>query len=109
MPVKKSYPETSLPQDYVDIDFLFRACVINQANLKSIPGAAPIYMYLFTWQSPVNDGRNKSMHCMELPFVFDNIARCEEMTGGEKEAYTLPEKISSAWVNFTRTGNPNTK
>ena len=107
--VKKSYPETSLPQDYVDIDFLFRTGVINQANLKSIPGAASIYMYLFTWQSPVNDGRYKAMHCMELPFVFDNIARCEEMTGGGKDAYTLADKISSSWVSFARTGNPNTK
>jgi para-nitrobenzyl esterase len=107
--VKKSYPETSQPQDYVDIDFLFRAGVVSQANLKSIPGAAPIYMYLFTWQSPVNDGRYKAMHCMELPFVFDNIVRCEEMTGGGKDAYALADKISSAWISFARTGNPNTK
>jgi len=107
--VMKAYPETSLPQDYVDIDFLFRAGAIKQADLKSIPGAASIYMYLFTWQSPVNDGRYKAMHCMELPFVFDNIARCEEMTGGGKDAYTLADKMSSAWISFARTGNPNTK
>jgi para-nitrobenzyl esterase len=107
--VKKSYPETSLPQDFIDIDFLFRAGAISQANSKSIPGSAPTYMYLFTWQSPVNDGRYKAMHCMELPFVFDNIARCEEMTGGGKEAYALADKISSAWISFARSGNPNTK
>jgi para-nitrobenzyl esterase len=51
----------------------------------------------------------KAMHCMELPFVFDNIDKCEEMTGGGKEAYALSDKMSSAWINFARTGNPNVK
>lgn len=46
---------------------------------------------------------------MELPFVFNNIARCEEMTGGGKEAYILADKMSQAWINFARTGNPNHK
>jgi para-nitrobenzyl esterase len=46
---------------------------------------------------------------MELPFVFNNIGRCEEMTGGNKDAYLLAEKVSQAWVNFARSGNPNHK
>jgi para-nitrobenzyl esterase len=46
---------------------------------------------------------------MELPFVFNNIARCEEMTGGGKDAYALADKMSQAWINFARTGNPNHK
>ena len=105
--VKKAYPTTSNPSDYLDIDLNFRAGVVRQANGKAIAGAAPVYMYLFTWQSPVMDGVYKSMHCMELPFVFDNIHRCEEMTGGGKEAYTLADKMSKAWIAFARTGNPN--
>ena len=44
---------------------------------------------------------------MELPFVFNNIQRCEEMTGGGKEAYALADKVSSAWINFAKKGNPN--
>jgi para-nitrobenzyl esterase len=50
------------------------------------------------------DGKYKAMHCMELPFVFNNVARCEEMTGGTKEAYALADKMSQAWINFARTG-----
>jgi len=46
---------------------------------------------------------------MELPFVFDNINRCEEMTGGGKQAYVLADKMSSAWINFAKSGNPNAK
>ena len=107
--VKKAYPETTKPSDYIDIDVFFRPGTISQANLKSVAGAAPVYMYLFSWQSPVMDGMYKAMHCMELPFVFDNIDKCEEMTGGGKEAYALADKMSSAWINFARTGNPNAK
>ena len=29
------------------------------------------------------------------------------MTGGGAEAQALGEKMSSAWLNFARTGNPN--
>lgn len=104
--VKKAYPNTVKPSDYTDIDLTFRPGTIRHANLKAMPGAAPVYMYMFSWQSPVNDGIYKSMHCMELPFVFNNIARCEEMTGGGKEAYVLADKMSQAWINFARTGMP---
>lgn len=107
--VRKAYPETVKPSDYIDIDFVFRPGVIRQANMKTVPGAAPVYMYLFTWQSPVLDGAFKSMHCMELPFVFDNISRCEEMTGGGKEAHALADKMSLAWINLATSGNPNHK
>ena len=107
--VLKAYPETTKPSDYIDIDNIFRPGAIRQANQKAIPGAASVYMYLFTWQSPVLDGAFKAMHCMEIPFVFDNISRCEEMTGGGKDAYALADKMSSAWANFARTGNPNAK
>ena len=30
------------------------------------------------------------------------------MTGGSDAAYTLADRMSSSWLNFARTGNPNT-
>jgi para-nitrobenzyl esterase len=107
--IKKAYPSDTKPSDLVDVDVVFRPGAVEFAKEKSALNAAPVYMYLFTWQSPVMDGKYKAVHCMELPFVFNNIARCEEMTGGTKEAYELAAKMSDAWINFARTGNPNTK
>ncbi len=106
--VKKAYPNTGKPAEYNDIETNFRTMAIKQANQKAaLKGSAPVYMYLFTWQSPVNGGIYKAMHCMDIAFEFDNINRCEEMTGGGKDAYALAAKMSSAWTNFARTGNPN--
>ncbi|MEP6583758.1 MAG: carboxylesterase family protein [Ginsengibacter sp.] len=107
--VKKAYPGDTKPTDLMDVDIIFRPGAVSQAKEKSALNAAPVYMYLFTWQSPVMNGKYKAVHCMELPFVFSNIARCEEMTGGAKEAYALADKISSAWINFARNGNPGHK
>lgn len=104
--VKKAYPNDTKPSDLISVDVTFRPGAVAQAMTKSALNAAPVYMYLFTWQSPVMDGKYKAVHCMELPFVFNNIARCEEMTGGTKEAYALADKMSKAWVAFARTGNP---
>ena len=46
-------------------------------------------------------------HCSELPFVFNNITLSEMATGGGKTAQALADKMSQAWINFARTGNPN--
>ncbi len=100
-------PQTVAPSDNSDIDRLFRPLVIRQANEKSSTGAAPVYVYLFAWQSPVLDGAYKAFHCMDLPFVFNNISRCEEMTGGGPDACLLADKMSEAWIQFARHGNPN--
>lgn len=107
--VKKAYPNTKL-SGMLDYDVTFRPGAVVQANQKSaLAGGASVYMYMFDWQSPVLDGKFKAVHCMELPFVFNNIARCHEMTGGTKEAYALADKMSQSWINFAKTGNPNHK
>jgi para-nitrobenzyl esterase len=93
----------------MDVDVMFRPGAVAQATQKAALKAAPVYMYLFTWQSPIMDGKYKATHCMEIPFVFSNIARCEEMTGGTKEAYVLADKVSNAFINFARSGNPGHK
>jgi len=105
--VKQAYPNDAKPTDLIDIDLIFRPSSVKQAKIKSAHSNAPVYAYMFTWQSPVFDGIYKAIHCMELPFVFNNISLCKEMTGGGKEAYILANKVSRAWINFARFGDPN--
>ncbi len=106
--VKKAYPKDTAAKDLLDVDTMFRPGAVVQANDKSaLKDGASVYMYLFTWQSPVFDGKYKALHCMELPFVFDNIALANQMTGGGQEAHDLAAKMSQSWINFAKTGNPN--
>lgn len=102
---RKAYPACR-PVDLIDVDCVFRPGAVEQARLKAQQQGAPVYMYLFGWESPVMDGMLRSTHCMEIPFVFDNTVRHASMTGGGPEARALADRMSRAWLNFARTGNP---
>jgi para-nitrobenzyl esterase len=82
---------------------------LTAAERKAALQKAPAYMYYFKWRSPVRDGKLKAMHCMEIPFVFDNPDAGKPMTGSGEDRYALAAKISAAWVAFARTGNPSQK
>ncbi|HYQ58601.1 MAG TPA: carboxylesterase family protein, partial [Draconibacterium sp.] len=81
---RSSYPNHDQPQDLLSVDFSYRPNSIKQATIKSNQGGAPVYAYLFTWQSPVNDGSLGAAHGMELAFAFNNIAMARTLTGGGK-------------------------
>ncbi len=105
---KDTYPGYE-PKDFIDTDFIFRPNAVELANIKFRQGGAPVYTYLFAWESPVMDGILRSTHCMEIPFVFNNADVHASMTGGGKDALELADRMSQAWINFARRGNPNTE
>jgi para-nitrobenzyl esterase len=84
-----------------------REAAIKQVRLKAAVGKAPAYLYWFTWQTPVLDGRPRAFHCAEIAFCFDNTDRAENMTGGGPRARKLAAVVSDAWLQFARTGDPN--
>jgi para-nitrobenzyl esterase len=84
-----------------------RGAAIEQCKRKAALGAAPVWLYWFTWQTPVLDGRPHAFHGSELPFVFNNPERCDSITGGGGEAIDLAHRMSDTWAQFARTGNPN--
>ena len=87
----------------------FRLGVDTQAERKAAQRGAPVYLYRFEYYSPVRQGRLKAMHCMEIPFVFDNLEAGKVYTGISPAAQRLADRMSAAWVAFARTGNPNHK
>lgn len=86
----------------------FRSAVITEAERKATQ-PAPVYMYYFTWKTPVHDGKLKAFHTLEIPFVLDNVDEAKSMTGSGADRYPLQDKMSGAWAAFARTGNPNHK
>ena len=80
---------------------------IRQAEHKAAQGGAPAFLWQINWRTPVRDGLFLSPHCVELPFVFDNVWHAPEMVGTGPEIQPLADKMSAAWVAFARTGRPD--
>jgi para-nitrobenzyl esterase len=89
-------------------DYRYGAPTMIAAQRRAALGKAPVYLYYFTWETPVQGGRLKSPHTMEIPFAFDNVKISMRMTGGGADAMVLADKVSDAWIAFARTGDPNT-
>jgi len=84
------------------------APLMKIAERRAALGKAPVYFYYFAWETPVQGGRLKSAHALEIGFVFDNTELSARFTGGGPRAAALADKMSDAWIAFARTGNPNT-
>ena len=104
---RKEMPNASPSQIYFLIT-AFPTAAITQAERKVAQGKAPVYMYLFTWETPVEGGKRHSPHTVELPFVFNNVEEQPEEVGNGPELQPLADKVSGAWTAFARTGNPST-
>jgi para-nitrobenzyl esterase len=100
-------PDASPSEIYFLIN-AFPTAAITQAERKVAQGKAPVYMYLFTWETPVEGGKRHSPHTVELPFVFNNALEQPEEVGNGPELQPLAEKVSGAWSAFAHTGNPST-
>jgi para-nitrobenzyl esterase len=108
---KKGRPNKSNVEIYQIIasDATFSGNVHTEADRKVAQGKAPVYKYYFTWQSPVREGKLRSYHTLEIPFVLENVDEAKTMTGSGQDRYALSDKMSAAWAAFARTGNPNVK
>ncbi|MFP3947770.1 MAG: carboxylesterase family protein, partial [Longimicrobiales bacterium] len=88
-------------------DRTYRFDSIQLAQRKAAQGAAPVWMYLFAWESPVDEGRMLAHHALEIAFAFDNVTKAPDMSGGGPRAQALADRMSDAWIAFARSGDPD--
>lgn len=106
--MRKAHPEKAVRTlSYGVQSIAYRNRVQDMVRLKHAQGGAPVYQYLFQWQSPQLDGVAGAWHTADLAFCFDNTARCEQGTGNTPEAQRLARTMAGAWATFARTGNPS--
>jgi para-nitrobenzyl esterase len=74
---------------------------------RAIQGA-PTWVYNLVWPSPVDGGKWKAGHTLDIPLVFDNVAYGADQTGGGADAQQMADAMSDALIALARTGNPNT-
>jgi para-nitrobenzyl esterase len=103
---KKAFPRKKV-QDVLYFAATSRPGVKNTLGRKLEKGKTPVYNYLFAYEYPVNGGTT-AFHCSEIAFVFHNLGEPHSRiaTGGAPVALALQDKVSQAWLNFARTGNP---
>ena len=91
----------------ISTDQAFRIPSIRLAETQAGLGR-PTYMYLFTWPTPVMDGRLKSCHALELPFMWNALDRpgLSQLTGDGPERQAIADTMHAAWIAFARTGDP---
>jgi para-nitrobenzyl esterase len=75
------------------------------------------WFYHFTHQPPYDPGKPNlgSAHTAEIPYVFNNLAAPRTYPGDSSPTLSsadpreraFADQVSSYWVNFARTGNPN--
>jgi para-nitrobenzyl esterase len=75
---------------------------------KTAKGGAPAFLYRLEWETPVDGGRMRSPHSLDIPLVFDNVAKAEGLIGtGAEPAQQVANVMSAAWLAFARHGTPN--
>ena len=106
----EAWPNHS-PQDLLSIDWLFRPKTIITADAVTThraqlaPQPSPLYMYMFTWKSPVNKG---SVHGHELKFCFNTLHHAaNELPQPTEYDQRLADTMSSVWAQFAHNANPN--
>jgi para-nitrobenzyl esterase len=99
---RKYYPEKSpfLIQAMMLTDAGFRRSAIKQAELKAAQGKGAIYMYQWEWPTPAFGGRYGAIHGLDVSGSF------REARDGN-DAARVADQLSSTWVAFARTGDPN--
>jgi len=88
--------------------YIRNATIMAETRAELNGASNPTWMYQVTWRSPAEGGRRISQHTLDLPFMFDNVARATNLTGPEsEETRAMTESMANAWLAFARTGNPN--
>jgi para-nitrobenzyl esterase len=83
----------------------WRAAIV-EAELRAQQGA-PVFAYQLDWPSPLEEGRLRAPHMLDIPLVFDTIAQPGSLTGNGADAQHVADQMSEALIAFARSGNPN--
>ncbi|RAW02041.1 carboxylesterase/lipase family protein [Pseudochryseolinea flava] len=102
----EAYPDFT-PQDLLSVDTIFRPFTIRTADAWSAQSSAPVYSYFLSWKSPMDSSSRGSFHGLDVALAFDNVDIRSDWTGTTKESYDMADKMSSAWINFAKTGSPS--
>lgn len=99
--------EAVASQFHLARDLRFGLPAYTWANVQDQRLHRPVYLYRFARRVPATGEYVKygAFHTGEVPYAFNNLPAVNRPW--EPGDYSLAQTISSYWVNFIRTGNPN--
>jgi len=110
---KRDFPQADNTRLFqlIATDNWLTANVALVAERKAAQGQGAAYVYHFEKPTPVHDGKLGVPHTVEITYVFDNLDVPTEnaITGTGKDRYPMADRMSRAWTQFARTGDPNVK
>jgi para-nitrobenzyl esterase len=88
-------------------DWFFRVPAIRVAEARCAAGAAGTWMYRFDYPEPADNHGFGACHAMEVPFVFDTVARnfVPALTG-DTPSQAVADRVHRVWVDFITRGDP---
>ena len=104
---RQAYPGKPLCDIYAADSAAFRYEVKKWVHERAKAGAAGTYEYLFTLEFPFNGG-TPAWHCSDIPFFFHNLDKAP-VVNIEGVSDRLRDQIFDAFMQFVRTGKPDTK
>lgn len=102
--------------DYTATDVFFSATtaarswkgMVLESERRAEQHGAGTWTYNLYWGSPVEGGKWKAPHALDIPLVFDNVKYGASQTGDTPQAQKVADFMSEALLAFARSGNPNT-
>jgi para-nitrobenzyl esterase len=83
--------------------FTIPAVRLAEAQLAHHPR---VWMYRFSWRTPVLGAALGACHALELPFLFQALENAADLVGDSPPA-DLADALQGAWTRFAATGDPN--
>ena len=78
------------------------------AARKAAKGPAPVWLYRLEWETPVQGGKLRTPHSLDIPLIFDTVGLSASIIGeGAGDAQLVSNVMSEFWLSFARDGDPN--
>jgi para-nitrobenzyl esterase len=106
---RKLYPGSTPSDLYFRIasDHQYGGAAMKAAERRAALGRGAAYLYYWTWESPLEGGKYRAQHTIDIPFFFDTV-EASRLTKGVPDAQALADQVSEMFLAFARTGDPNT-
>lgn len=88
-------------------DYSVMLPVLAQADRRVEAASAPTFVYRLDFSSPALGGKLGALHTLEGNLLFNQPERDRALLGGGAGPVELARRMSSAWVEFAASGNPN--